>query len=84
MEELTTPVSVPRVPEAIVRLIKIYDAERAPGETPETFLGRLSFQRVTALLGDLEQPQAYGETDFIDLDEQKQFAVQLSEGECAS
>ena len=71
-------------PEAIVRLIKIYDAERAPGEAPETFLGRLPPQRVTALLADLEQPQTYGEDDFIDLDEQKQFAVQLSEGECAS
>ena len=73
-----------RVPEAVVRLIKIYDAERAPGEAPETFLGRLPPQRVTAVLADLEQPQAYGEDDFIDLDEQKQFAVQLSEGECAS
>ena len=81
---LTAKLPARRVPEAIVRLIKIYDAERAPGEAPETFLGRLPPQRVTALLADLEQPQTYGEDDFIDLDEQKQFAVQLSEGECAS
>ncbi|MFN2549000.1 MAG: nitrite/sulfite reductase [Myxococcales bacterium] len=73
-----------KVPEAIARLIGIYNAEKAPHETPEAFLGRLPQQRVTDLLKDLEEPAVYGADDFIDLDEQKQFEVQLSEGECAT
>jgi hypothetical protein len=39
---------------------------------------------VTELLKDLEEPASWTADDFIDLDERKQFEVQLSEGECAS
>ena len=73
-----------RVPEAVKRLIATADAEKAPGEAPEAFLARLPAARVSALLGDLEEMTAPDAQDFVDLDEQKAFVVQLSEGECAT
>jgi sulfite reductase (NADPH) hemoprotein beta-component len=75
-----------RVPEAVKRLIALYTAEKAPGEAPERFLARLAPARVSALLEDLETLTSAGaaESDFVDLDEEKQFQLQLSEGECAS
>ena len=73
-----------RVPEAVKRLIALADAEKAPGEAYESFLARLPAARVSALLQDLEEMVAPEPQDFVDLDEQKAFAVELSEGECAS
>ena len=73
-----------RVPEAVKRLIALSDAEKAPGEAHESFLARLPAVRVSALLKDLEELAAPEAQDFVDLDEQKAFAVELSEGECAS
>lgn len=75
-----------RVTEAVERLIALYEEEKAPGETPDAFLGRLAPERVSALLRDLEELSAKdaSEEDFVDFDEQQQFHVQLSEGECAS
>ena len=73
-----------RVPEAVKRLIAIADAEKAPGEAYESFLARLPAARVSALLRDLEELAAPEAQDFVDLDEEKAFAVELSEGECAS
>ena len=73
-----------RVPDAVQRLLAVYQAEKAPGESPEVFLARLPAARVSALLADLEELAVAAPEDFVDLDEQKQFEVQLSEGECAS
>ena len=73
-----------RVPAAVKRLIALADAEKAPGESYEAFLGQLPAARVSALLQDLEELRAPEAQDFVDLDEQKAFAVELSEGECAS
>jgi sulfite reductase (NADPH) hemoprotein beta-component len=73
-----------KVPEAVKRLIRIYDAEKAPNELPHSFLGRLPQLRVSEVLKDLEEPAAWAPEDFVDFDEQKQFEVQLSEGECAT
>jgi sulfite reductase (NADPH) hemoprotein beta-component len=83
---LSAKVPARRVPEAVRRLIELYDAERAPGEKPEEFLGRLEPERVQGLLADLEhleEADALPE-DFVDLGESKQFEVTLSEGECAA
>ena len=75
-----------RVQEAVLRLISLYQSEKQHGEAPPDFLARLPPERVSGLLGDLEAlpPESAGAEDFIDLDEATQFAVQLSEGECAS
>jgi hypothetical protein len=70
----------------VKRLIALYTEEKEPGEAPERFLARLAPARVSALLEDLELLTSAdaAKSDFIDLDEEKQFQVQLSEGECAT
>jgi sulfite reductase beta subunit-like hemoprotein len=83
---LSAKVPARRVPEAVRRLIELYDVERAPGEKPEEFLGKLEPARVQGLLADLEHLEEADSVpeDFIDLGESKQFEVSLSEGECAA
>ena len=66
---LTAKILARRVPEAVKRLVEA-DALRQPEKARE-------------VLKDLEEAPPT-EADFIDLDEQKQFEVNLSEGECAS
>jgi sulfite reductase (NADPH) hemoprotein beta-component len=75
-----------RVPQAVTRLIELYERERRPGEAPETFLARVEPVSVRALLADLEKLDAADAVpdDFVDLGEEKQFEVKLSEGECAA
>ena len=68
-----------KVPEAVQRLI----AAKPAGQSARDFFKSIPQERVSDLLKDLEEPKL-GPEDFIDLDEQKQFEVQLSEGECAS
>jgi len=73
-----------RVAEAVARLVDLYNRERNSSEPPEAFLARLPQPRVEALLGDLEELKDPTPEDFIDLGEEKPFAVQISEGECAT
>jgi sulfite reductase (NADPH) hemoprotein beta-component len=75
-----------RVPQAVERLIELYHRERRPGEAPEAFLARVEPASVRSLLADLEKLDAADAVpdDFIDLGEEKQFEVKLSEGECAT
>ncbi len=42
-----------RLPEAVAVLVKLYDAERADGETPAEFFRRVDPKRVVAALGEL-------------------------------
>ncbi len=58
-----------RVPEAIERLVKRCEAEGAPGETLEAFLGRTDLKTVKSWLADLERvaDDNTGPDDFIDL-----------------
>jgi sulfite reductase (NADPH) hemoprotein beta-component len=75
-----------RVPQAVERLIDLYTRERAANESPEQFLQRAPEAQLVALLADLQklEPADARDEDFIDLGEQKAFAVQTTEGECAS
>ena len=77
---------VRRVPQAVLRLVELYDRERRPDEAPEAFLARVEPASVKALLADLEKLDAADAVpdDFVDLGEEKQFEVKLSEGECAA
>ena len=42
-----------RVPEAVVRLLRFYEAERTAGESPAAFFERVDGKRVVAALGDV-------------------------------
>jgi sulfite reductase (NADPH) hemoprotein beta-component len=78
---LAAKVPVRNVPEAVQRLIELYDREKRPGEAPEEFLARA---QIGALLADLETLDQPRPEDFIDLGEDKAFELKLSEGECAA
>jgi sulfite reductase (NADPH) hemoprotein beta-component len=82
---LSSRIPARRVPEAIERLIALYDREKTAGETPAGYFARVSLKQVDALLTDLalgvEDAKA---DDFVDLGETKAFEDQQLEGECAA
>jgi sulfite reductase beta subunit-like hemoprotein len=72
-----------RVPDAVVVLLKLYEAEKAEGETPAAFFERLDGKRVVAALGDIATAAPRSD-EASDVGEDKGFLVQLGEGECAA
>jgi len=82
---LSAKVPARRAPVALERLVRLYAAEKADGETALAFFRRLEPARVKALLADLET--LTGETatvdDYIDLAETTVFRPETTEGECA-
>jgi sulfite reductase beta subunit-like hemoprotein len=81
---LAAKVPARRIPRAVERLVALYSAERAPGETPLDFFRRVELPRVKTLLADLETltPEDAAPGDFIDLGEETEFKVEIQEGEC--
>jgi sulfite reductase (ferredoxin) len=74
-----------RVPEAMARLLKLYTAERAEGDTPDRFFRDLAGPRVEALLHDLVALDADTPDDiFLDIGQAQGFQVAIGEGECAA
>ncbi len=83
---LAAKVPARRVPVTVDRLVALYTAERAPGETPLAFFRRVEIPRVKALLADLEAlaPEDAAPADFVDLGEETEFKVETQEGECVA
>ncbi|MFN7913980.1 MAG: nitrite/sulfite reductase [Vicinamibacterales bacterium] len=75
-----------RIPEAVERLIGMYDTQKADGESATAFFQRVDVPRVKALLLDLEQitPEDATPDDFIDLAETGEFTPEVMEGECSA
>ncbi len=61
-----------RVPEAVVKLLALYESDRAEDETANAFFERVDPKRVTAALGELLAPVTAGED--ADFGEAKGFA----------
>lgn len=82
---LAAKVPARRAPQALERLVRLYAAEKANGETPLAFFRRIEVSRVKALLADLETLTAdtAGENDYIDLAETTAFRPETTDGECA-
>jgi sulfite reductase beta subunit-like hemoprotein len=75
-----------RAPQAVERLVDLYQVERHEGERLADFLRRVELARVKDLLGDLErltEADARPE-DFIDLAEEGEFAPVVLDGECSA
>jgi sulfite reductase beta subunit-like hemoprotein len=72
-----------RVPDAVAVLLKLYEAERNPDETPASFYRRVDPKRVVAALGDLvaSGPEKGEERD---IGEETGFEVAIGAGECAA
>jgi len=75
-----------RIVTALERLIGLYRAEGAGGETATAFFGRVELPRVKQLLADLEvmTPESAQAADYVDLAETEEFKPQTTEGECAA
>jgi sulfite reductase (NADPH) hemoprotein beta-component len=75
-----------RVPQALERLIELYRAEAAPGESPAAFFRRVDPATAKALLADLEQlqPGDAQPADFVDLGEDAEYRAEVMEGECSA
>jgi sulfite reductase beta subunit-like hemoprotein len=72
-----------RVPDAVVRLLHFFEAERTEGETPASFFERIDGKRVVAALGDLVTAPASPE-EHSDVGETAGFLIHSGEGECAA
>ena len=75
-----------RVPEAVDRWVRHYEADRHDGEEWTDFVERVGTSELEALVKDLSMPVDFGlETmnEFIDWNRNAPFEVQRGEGECA-
>lgn len=72
-----------RVPDAVVRLLDLFEKERAPGETATAFFERVDGKRVTAHLGEILTTPPTPE-EKADVGEDAGFLVQTGTGECAA
>ena len=72
-----------RVPDAVVRLLHFYEAERTAGETPMAFFERIDGKRVVAALGDVITA-ATKPDERADIGETAGFLIHSGEGECAA
>jgi sulfite reductase (ferredoxin) len=75
-----------RVPDAVERWLRMYEAERTEGETFNAYAERVGTKHFEDAVRDLAMPVDFGiETmsHFIDWSRNAPFAVQRGEGECA-
>ncbi len=83
---LAAKIPARRIPEAVDRLLDLYERERRPGERATDFFGRVEIERAREALsglGDLSLAEARPE-DFVDLGEDRAFRAETLEGECAA
>jgi sulfite reductase beta subunit-like hemoprotein len=75
-----------RVPEAVERWVRYYEAERADGEEFNAFVDRVGVPEFEALVKDLTLPIEFSLENmnyFVDWSRKGPFEVQRGEGECA-
>jgi sulfite reductase beta subunit-like hemoprotein len=82
---LTAKIPARRVPEAVDRLLRLYQEEHNTGETAPAFFQRIDVTRARAALADLEQmtPADALPADFIDPGEDHAFNPEVMDGECS-
>jgi sulfite reductase (NADPH) hemoprotein beta-component len=71
-----------RVPEAVVKLLELFESDRTEGEEPAAFFQRVDAKRVVQALGPLLGPAVAGEE--ADIGETSGFLVAIGAGECAA
>ena len=72
-----------RVPDAVVRMLRLFEEERTPGETPAAFFSRVDGKRVVALLGEIVTAPPTSD-ERADIGETAGFLIHSGEGECAA
>jgi sulfite reductase beta subunit-like hemoprotein len=83
---LTAKIPARRVPEALERLVALYNARRREGESATAFFARVGLDEAKAALAGLAElpPGAVRPEDFVDLGEEQEFRPEAMEGECAA
>src|SRR4029453_11835637 len=83
---LTAKIPARRIPEAVERLLKLYEVERTHGESAGAFFHRVDTARARAAVADLEQLTAddVRPQDFIDPGEDHAFNPEVMDGECSA
>jgi sulfite reductase beta subunit-like hemoprotein len=83
---LAAKIPARRCVHALERLVKLYQDQRAEGESPLAFFRRVELGAVKAVLADLEHllPDEAEPQDFIDLAEVSAFNPEVMEGECSA
>jgi sulfite reductase beta subunit-like hemoprotein len=83
---LTAKIPARRVPEAVDRLLRLYEEERAVGETAPAFFHRIEPARAREAVADLERmtPEDALPADFIDPGEDHAFSPEVMDGECSA
>ncbi len=75
-----------RVPDAVERWVRFYEAEREPGEEFNAFADRVGVHSFEELVKDLAMPMEFSLENmgyFIDWTKNQPFQVERGEGECA-
>jgi sulfite reductase (NADPH) hemoprotein beta-component len=75
-----------RIPEALERLIALYQREKNDQESAPAFFQRFDLKRVTTELDDLQRftEEDAVPLDFVDLAETAEFAPEVMDGECSA
>jgi sulfite reductase beta subunit-like hemoprotein len=83
---LTAKIPARRIPEAVTRMLRLYEDERETGETATAFFLRVDPAHARAAVADLEKMAAEDAlpADFIDPGEDHAFNPEVMDGECAS
>jgi len=82
---LAAKIPARRIPDAVDRLIALYESDRAEGEPAPAFFARVDLARVREVIGDLEalNEADAAPADFVDLGEADDFAPEVLDGECS-
>ena len=85
-DRLKSRIPAKRVPEAVERWLRLYEAERADGEAFNDFVERVGTSRFEEEIAELAMPAEFSlETmdQFIDWNRAEPYKVERGEGECA-
>jgi sulfite reductase (NADPH) hemoprotein beta-component len=83
---LAAKIPARRIPEAIERLVALFQAAGRNDESATEFFARVDLPRVKRVLADLEElsPESAVADDFVDVGEDTEFNPETQAGECAS
>jgi sulfite reductase (NADPH) hemoprotein beta-component len=83
---LTAKIPARRVPEAVDRMLRLYQEERTAGETASAFFHRVEPAHAKAAVADLERMTAEDvlPADFVDPGEDHEFDPEVMDGECSA
>lgn len=83
---LAATIPARRVTEAVERLVALYRAAAADGETPTAFFQRIDLDAIRGVLAGIDRltPESARPEDFVDLGDDSAFRPEVMDGECSA